>query len=79
MKAILTRYIPATNTKPSRIIASAEGVKPLAIGYHSVDSDPHSHAARALAMRQGWTGALIGGGLPNGDQCWVFAQSNMLA
>lgn len=81
MKAILTRYLPATNTKPSRIRATAEGGKPLTVGYYAApdNTDPFAFAARQLADRMGWTGPLLGGGLPDGSTCWVFARSHMTA
>jgi hypothetical protein len=64
MKAIETRYIPATNTRGSRIKAYAEGVKPLTIPYPYELSGTavHAEAALALARRMGWTGTLVSGG-----------------
>lgn len=75
MKAILTKYIPATATKGSRIKAIAEGVKPLTIDYpHELSGDAvYRKAAEALRDRQGWKGELICGGLPNGQVVFVFA------
>ena len=74
MKAILTRYLPATNYRGSRIKASAEGVPSLTIGYpHEYNtSKAHGHAAKLLRDRQGWNTRMVGGGLPNGDYCWCF-------
>ena len=80
MKAIITKYISATNTKPGRIKAMAEGVKPLIMSYSAADNDggsvedAHRAAAGALRDRQNWKGELVGGGLP--DQtgyCFCFA------
>lgn len=78
MKAIQTRYMPATNTRGSRIKASAEGVKSLSIPYPHELSGAAVHAAAAveLCKRQNWTGNLVSGGLP--DQSgfvFCFAQS----
>ena len=81
MKAIQTRYLPCTNHRGSRIKATAEGVKPLTIGYpHECDySQAHKRAAQALADRQtkdgyGWQLPLAGGALPNGDWAWIFIE-----
>lgn len=75
MKAIQTRYLPATNIKPSRITAWAEGGNKVTISYpHDLDGEfCHAAAAIKLCQKLGWSGPLIGGGLPNGDYCFVFA------
>lgn len=73
MQAIETKYIPATNTKPSRIkaIASAGSVT---IGYHDCDGydDAHRRAAIELCRKFGWSGEIAGGTLKNGSQVWVI-------
>lgn len=76
MKAILTRYLGPTNFKGSRICARAEGVKAVILPYsHELDSEGnHRAAAEALAAKYGWTGRLIGGGLPDeSGYAFVFA------
>lgn len=73
MKAIQTHYVGPTNFRGSRIIAKAEGVKPLTIGYDHASDNPHREAAEKLCARQGWQGRLIEGNLPNGDSVFVFA------
>lgn len=67
MKAIQTKYMPATNTRGSRIKAIAEGVKPLSIPYpHELSgSAVHAAAAVALCRRMGWKGTLVSGGMPD--------------
>lgn len=74
MKAIVTKYIGATDTKPSNIKASAECVKSITVSYdHSLDSeDNHRKAAKALAesLQWGWK-QFVSGGLPNGDYAHV--------
>lgn len=71
MKAIVTKYLPATDRKESRIKATAEGVKSITIPYpHELsDEDAHRKAAEAICVRQGWpiqgTQKLVGGGLPD--------------
>lgn len=78
MKAIQTRYHGATNTRGSRISATAEGGHRIYISYPHELSGAECHAAAAveLCRRLKWQGDLIGGGLPNGDYCFVFAQSD---
>lgn len=79
MKAILTSYLPCTNFRPSRIKASAEGVKSIAYtcdelensGAHNAESR-HELAARKFADAKGWNRELISGGLPNGDFAHCF-------
>ena len=72
MKAICTRYIPATETRGARVRASAEGVRSVIVSYWSAD-DAHLEAALALARREGWTGKLVRGGAADGrGDCFVF-------
>jgi len=75
MKAIWTKYLPATNCRNARVRAEAEGVRPLTLSYWA-DDNAHAAAAVALARREGWTGTLIEGGRPDakGD-VFVFADS----
>jgi hypothetical protein len=67
MKAIITKYLPATNTRGSRIKAMAEGVKSLSIPYpHELSGEEvFKAAAVALCKRQGWPESLAAGGLPD--------------
>jgi hypothetical protein len=75
MKAIWTKYIPATDKICARVRAEAHGVKPLTISFWA-DDDAHAAAALALARREGWTGSLIEGGRPDGKgDVFVFADS----
>ena len=77
MKAILTKYLPATDRRPSRIKAYAEGVKPLVVPYDHGAKDPHAGAAVALCVRMGWPSVLVSGGLPDqSGNCYVFASSD---
>ncbi len=83
MKAILTRYLGPTDYRGSRIVATAEGGRNydtgrdtphrLTIPYdYAANDGGHRAAAYALRDRLGWTGEMVGGTLPNGDQAWVF-------
>lgn len=77
MKAITTRYIGATATKPGRILASdqdgnritrpANGPFPY--------TDQHRAAAQALCAKMTWPGGdtLIGGSVKHG-MVWVFTK-----
>ncbi len=80
MKAIITRYVPATNTKPSRVIAEAEGGNRHVMTFASYYGDdargsgPYRKAAEELCMKMDWDGKLIGGGTKDG-YVFVFAES----
>ena len=67
MKAIITKYLPATDTKGSRIKASAEGVKSVVISWNYVlgIEANHAAAARGLCEKYAWGESLIAGSLPD--------------
>ena len=78
MQAIQTKFIGATNTKPSRIKAWCE-VGSITISYpHELDEDrAHQHVAEQLQIKMGWIGKhygqLVGGALPdNNGYAWVM-------
>ena len=73
MQAIVTKYIPATNYRQSRIKATA------AAGSVVVDYDDalnldenHNLAAQKLADKFQWKGTLHSAILSNGDTVHVF-------
>jgi hypothetical protein len=73
MKAILTKYLGQTNTKPARIVATAAGVKHLIMSYERSEKatgmtteDVHKRVAQILCEKYGWSIDLIGGELPDG-------------
>ena len=80
MKAITTRWIPATNTKPTRIKARDGDGNSVTIGIPAYDADKSSdvdvHAVAAIQLmdKMEWDGELKGGwiGLPNADYAFVF-------
>jgi hypothetical protein len=75
MKAIWTKYIPASESRGARVRAEAEGVKPLTLSFWA-DDNAHAAAALALARREGWKGTLIEGGRPDGKgDVFVFSDS----
>lgn len=67
MKAITTKYVGATNTKSSRIVAT-DGDNKVSIGYpHELDGeDAHRAAADALMAKMGWSAKLVGGATKGG-------------
>lgn len=56
MKAITTKFIGPTDTKPARVVAKAEGVASHTVSWdHALDQDDnHERAARELALRMEW-------------------------
>ena len=83
MKSIRTHYLPATNFKPSRIVATAEGgPKPHRIvrsmDYELDMDERHAAVAQELAHRLGWTGTWIGGGsVDQTGYVWVNTRSSL--
>lgn len=65
MKAISTKYIPATDYKGSRIKADDGDGNTVTISYpHEFDTEKaHAQAALALCRKMGWTDRLHGNGL----------------
>lgn len=87
MQAILTKVIPATNTKGTRIKATCAAGS-LTLDYHAYDGpggglgdqeQRHAWVARKLAEKLGWTGhrygELVTGCLPSGDYCHVSTEA----
>ena len=75
-QAIVTRYHGPTTTRGSRVSARCAGGR-LSVGYdHALNaSADHAAAAAALAAKLGWTGRMIGGGMPDGTgSVFVFAE-----
>lgn len=73
MQAIVTKYLGATNTKPSRIKATASaGSVTISYSYDHDTEGCHRQAAQALCDKFGWKGSFVTGGLPNGDYVHVF-------
>jgi hypothetical protein len=79
MKAIRTRYYPATNTRGARIVADdGDGNKVSISAYHdTLEGIPLArHAAEELARKMRWRyGGLIGGGYAD-DIYWCFLESD---
>lgn len=73
MKAIETRYIGPTNTRGSRLVATAEGGNRVTLSYdYELNSDQnHEMAAYHLMAKLDWTGEMVGGHTAKG-MVWVF-------
>lgn len=78
MVAITTKYFGPTNTKGSRIKATANG-NSITISFdYSLDSEArHAKAARALCDKMGWENKLIAGGLDAGNYVFVMLPKGM--
>lgn len=82
MQAIITKILPATNTRPTRIKASCERGSITVSYYHNGAEHGHIDAANALIakfVRQDgerspnpWTTPRVCGQLPSGDYAHVF-------
>ena len=80
MKAILTKYHGPTNTKGSRLSATAEGGNRIYVGRNCELSieDNHAAAARQLKLKMNWPGDMVGGTLPDGSMAWVYQNDHAL-
>lgn len=70
MQAIQTKYLSATNTKPSRIKAWCQaGSLTISYPHEHDEANAHYSAAQALLVKLQWTGVNYGvlhqGALPN--------------
>lgn len=77
MQAIITKYLPATNSRGSRIKATCQaGSVTISYPYDLTGMCCHAAAAKALVEKLGWGhahyGDLMGGGLPSGNYVFVF-------
>ena len=71
-QAIETKYLPCTNFRPSRIVATASAGRVIVSYEHGLNiTDNHARAAKALADKFGWRGVWVQGALPNGNDCFV--------
>lgn len=74
MQVIITKFLPATETKPARIKATSTGGDSITVAY-SYDGNDHAIAAKALKDKLGWSAQMVGGHTSDGT-VWVF-QSDM--
>lgn len=68
MKAITTKFLSATATKPARVKATC-GSKSVTISRDSFDSDRKAHqgAVRTLCEKMNWRGVLVGAPTDEGN------------
>lgn len=81
MQAIKTTYLGPTNSRGSRIKATAENGESITVPYpHDKNQgvEAHSVAALALCAKLGWAGELVGGGLRDG-YVFVFVEGERFA
>lgn len=73
-QAIVTKYIPCTNFRPSRVKAKCQAGSITLSWDHALDLiDNHAAAARALAARFGWSGRWEAGANAGNDG-YTFVQ-----
>lgn len=73
-QTIVTRYKGPTNTRGSRVIATAQCGRMVLSWDHRLNSEGnHRAAAEAFAAQWGWDGILLGGTLPDGHSyAWIL-------
>lgn len=75
-QAIITRYHGPTNTRGSRISATAQaGRIYLAHDYSLGIEENHAKAAEAYARKSQWSGEWIGGAAPD-FYCWTLSATD---
>ena len=72
-QSITTYFIGPTNVKGARIKARASGGTSVTLPWdHALDiHDNHRAAASALALKNGWTGDFVAGGMADGSRVFV--------
>jgi hypothetical protein len=71
-QAVRTRYLGATNYKPSRIVAECEaGRIVVSWDYELNVHDNHAAACAALLKKMDWPQSMTGGGFKGGAMFWV--------
>lgn len=80
-QAIVTKFFGPTNTRGSRIKATAQaGSVTVSYDYALNSDENHAAAAQALAEKFGWFGAWHEGGAPDGrGNVYVWAPGNGVA
>lgn len=77
MQTITVKYLGPTNTKPSRLKATASNGMSVTVQYQDPDEtnewQGYNRAARTLRDKLGWTGAMVSGSLGCGsDRVYIF-------
>ena len=74
LQAITTKYLSPTNTRGTRVKATAAAGSVTVSWDHALnDRQNHTAAAHALARKLEWEGLYVGGGLPDCSG-YVFVQ-----
>lgn len=77
-QAIQTKFIPVTDTRPSRVKAWAQAGSVTLSWDDSLNVDAnHARVALALAAKMQWDGKYIGGALPGRGYAFVASTSRM--
>lgn len=67
VQAIVTKFLPCTNFRPSRIVATASAGRVIVSRDHALNMNAdHARAAKALADKFGWRGVWVQGAMPDG-------------
>jgi hypothetical protein len=73
-QAIVTKFIPHTNTHGARISAKCAATR-IFVPYYYGNKDPHAIAADTLARKLEWYGEWFAGGIPDGSgDCFVMRE-----
>ena len=73
MQAIITKFLPCTNTKGSRIKATCQAGSIIIDYPHELSGMAcHAKAAYALLSKMHWDYKLVGGQLPSHDYSFVM-------
>lgn len=76
MQTITVKYLGPTNTKPSRLKATASNgayaIVPYNLPEETSDYAGYNRAAKLLRDRMGWIGKMIGGQLQGSEVVYVF-------
>lgn len=77
-QAIVTKYHGPTNTRGSRISATAAAGRIFIPYDHALSiQENHAAAARAYATKWGWHSRYVGGVMASGDYSWAsFADAD---
>jgi hypothetical protein len=81
MQAITVKYIGPSNTKPSRLKATAANGLSVTVSYDNgedtADYMAYNRAARALKAKLGWTGEMVAGATEKGGtMVYVFVSED---
>jgi hypothetical protein len=72
LQAITTKYLSPTNTRNTRVKATAAAGSVTVSWDHALDDrQNHAAAASALATKNGWTGDFVAGGMADGSRVFV--------